>query len=550
MELLSVMMSEDVKNTKVTITSTKNCFCCDDDVDNNDSHVLLRCQCILHLQCLKRYIYYAIGDRLSMNHKGIKCPYGSECNAYSISNDTMYITIDDLFTIIDLNPNDNDDNNASNSNDKKLTRDIINDFSNWLCDEQSNKDAPKYTDSDYNDFIISTTKACPSCGYRSTHYHGHQCHHISPARPPNRGGCPNCHINYCYKCLSTEKDNIKRHGCGHENRCKCGYWSTFCKPLTSCMDITQYLAINDGGIPYDIRCGCIICSDCKAGVPCPECPGDCCVCKGYVKPSPKEITAVKGYVPIYATPIIKADKINNLISIIEYCRQGDRESLARIYDTFNVTTINRVDCHGRTALMVACDVGYYDCVSILLSCPDINVNMVDINGKTAMHWATTNGHIRCLQLLLSHPMINTNIISNSGETALSVACDKGRFECMKLIISHNSTDINAGAKTPIYGVVKNGDVKGLKLLLGCADIDVNKINSSETTVADDVKIIASTALTVAIYEGHITCLRLLLKHSTIDVNRVSFGVTPLELAKKCGNNEFVRILLAQKGIKR
>lgn len=199
--------------------------------------------------------------------------------------------------------------------------------------------------------------------------------------------------------------------------------------------------------------------------------------------------------------------------------------------------------------MVACDVGYYDCVSILLSCPDINVNMVDINGKTALHWAT-NGHIRCLQLLISHPMINTNIISNSGETALSVACDKGRFECMKLIISHNSTDINAGAKTPIYNVVKNGDVKGLKFLLGCTDIDVNKINSFETTFADDVKIIASTALTVAIYEGHTSCLRLLLKHSTIDVNRVSYGVTPLELAKKCGNNEFVRILLAQKGIKR
>ena len=30
-------------------------------------------------------------------------------------------------------------------------------------------------------YIIATTKPCPSCGFRATHYHGHACHHISPA---------------------------------------------------------------------------------------------------------------------------------------------------------------------------------------------------------------------------------------------------------------------------------------------------------------------------------------------------------------------------------
>ena len=42
--------------------------------------------------------------------------------------------------------------------------------------------------------------------------------------------------------------------------------------------------------PHDVRCGCPICPDCRKGVPCELCHGDCLVCRGLVPPGPTELT--------------------------------------------------------------------------------------------------------------------------------------------------------------------------------------------------------------------------------------------------------------------
>ena len=44
-------------------------------------------------------------------------------------------------------------------------------------------------------YIRATTKACPNpdCGFRSTHYHGHSCHHV-------REGCSNCKVHTTWFC--------------------------------------------------------------------------------------------------------------------------------------------------------------------------------------------------------------------------------------------------------------------------------------------------------------------------------------------------------------
>ena len=33
-------------------------------------------------------------------------------------------------------------------------------------------------------------------------------------------------------------------------------------------------------MPYDDRCGCVFCVECKPGKPCSTCPGNCVVCTG------------------------------------------------------------------------------------------------------------------------------------------------------------------------------------------------------------------------------------------------------------------------------
>lgn len=79
------------------------------------------------------------------------------------------------------------------------------------------------------DLINATTKGCPFCGTRITHYKNHGCHHIKPG-----SGCTICKGHFCYVCLQK--------------------WRT-CDCPNNCFD----------------DCGCPLCSDCKPGRRCDDC---------------------------------------------------------------------------------------------------------------------------------------------------------------------------------------------------------------------------------------------------------------------------------------
>lgn len=113
-----------------------------------------------------------------------------------------------------------------------------------------------------------TTKKCPSCDFPVSHWHGHACHHIAPL-PGN--GCPNCGTHWCYGCETTG-DNAGH--CGSVPEC-----SVFCRDD----DILEHID-SSSGWPVDDRCGCQMCPDCRHGVPCVLCRGDCVVCRGTVPP--------------------------------------------------------------------------------------------------------------------------------------------------------------------------------------------------------------------------------------------------------------------------
>ncbi len=53
-----------------------------------------------------------------------------------------------------------------------------------------------FAESDTGKFMLVTSKPCPKCGYRTTKYHGHGCHHIGYGI----GGCTNCKHHWCYVC--------------------------------------------------------------------------------------------------------------------------------------------------------------------------------------------------------------------------------------------------------------------------------------------------------------------------------------------------------------
>ena len=118
-----------------------------------------------------------------MSLNGISCPYGSECQSFKTldevgGDDTKiyYITTADLDTIVYYGMSHPKLQQYLDEHEcEALTHEEVSGLREWIEQQISTPDR-KFTDEDYDLFIISTTKACPSCGYRSTHYHGHQCH--------------------------------------------------------------------------------------------------------------------------------------------------------------------------------------------------------------------------------------------------------------------------------------------------------------------------------------------------------------------------------------
>ena len=123
-------------------------------------------------------------------------------------------------------------------------------------------------------FVEATSKPCPQCSFRITHYHGHACHHIKPGT-----GCPNCGTHFCYRCLQRGTSGSV-----------CG-----CRLFCVNEDIERHVALVP--FPHDTRCGCTFCSDCRPGAPCSQCNGGCVVCRGVVPPGPSSADEIDSWAP-------------------------------------------------------------------------------------------------------------------------------------------------------------------------------------------------------------------------------------------------------------
>ncbi|KAM9995151.1 hypothetical protein ACTFIY_001325 [Dictyostelium cf. discoideum] len=77
--------------------------------------------------------------------------------------------------------------------------------------------------------------------------------------------------------------------------------------------------------------------------------------------------------------------------------------------------INEVDEDGRTALIWACDRGYFEIAQLLIG-NGSNVNVQDGEGMTPLHYAVVCDQFEICKLLLSQPSIDKLIKDNSDST--------------------------------------------------------------------------------------------------------------------------------------
>lgn len=226
----------------------RECFC-SDAVGNDPEHdIRLACRCLIHRSCLISYIRSQLGDRAqlfaameSAGQIGIICPYAGagQCNAIGKE---MFISVKDMDQLVTSKVVDTVGADKAALPEETLLPRELERLRVWIEEEKGSKvaeskinpeqevakkkeaDKKKQAEMDLmtDVFIASTTKACPSCQFRVTHWHGHSCHHIQPS-----GGCPKCKVPFCYKCLQPGPVNSKKRGSA--NACLCGGWSNFCQ---------------------------------------------------------------------------------------------------------------------------------------------------------------------------------------------------------------------------------------------------------------------------------------------------------------------------------
>ena len=301
----------------------KVCCVCSDSVEVGLGHLRLGCRCLLHDDCFVHYVRSKSKfDWIKAG--GVRCPYslaGEEC-LHNGPGDYV-VTPDELHQLLILVQEAKAEPGFTQEEvdhiaDEPITFEEIEKFRGWLDEANTKNDSStsKPNKDDANSlFIEYTTKACPKCGLRSGHMHGHACHHVT-------GGCERCGVEYCYRCLSTETQNKEKRG--DRGKCECGYWHSFCVSDESIIDNLVFEPY-----PHDSRCGCTICPECRQGDPCPMCDGSCVVCRGYLEPAPTELSELPEWVK-------KNDK--NTVSAGSFFIEGATGSRAsRVNGVFDLT---------------------------------------------------------------------------------------------------------------------------------------------------------------------------------------------------------------------
>lgn len=361
--------------------------------------------------------------------------------------------------------------------------------------------APNSAKEEHAAFIAlrdATSKACPSCGYPQTHYHGHHCHHV-------REGCYRCGAHFCYSCLSSATENSTHRGAAH--LCKCGGWSNFC----NVDELVEHLVVSP--YPHDSRCGCPVCPECRPGKPCQGCDGTCVVCKDMIMPGPPGLT--NEWTAQSAVQRARYEEEARYRCLVSCCCNGDLDGIRGLLDD---------DSEGLSE--------------------QLRVDWVDATGVTLLHWASMSGHVDIISYLLdrySQTHTSTQVEEWAPEMAnTDAAADEllQGTDCDRLHAPPSfSADLRSGRAGMGIGTSLTAD------RTSTADED---LSPEVTCFIDRQDISGTTALHYACQEGHVQAALVLLdKGATVDMVDVDGNTALLRAATR--RHLSCVLLLVQRG---
>ena len=109
------------------------------------------------------------------------------------------------------------------------------------------------------------------------------------------------------------------------------------------------------------------------------------------------LVSSSGYLVVMENHLTEAVEQGDISKVIQLLREG-------------VDVNSQAGLNGETALIEAAVSGNVDILSILVSCPSLNVNQQDLSGHTALLAASCNGHAPFVSALLQHSSASINVL--------------------------------------------------------------------------------------------------------------------------------------------
>lgn len=184
---------------------------------------------------------------------------------------------------------------------------------------------------------------------------------------------------------------------------------------------------------------------------------------------------------------------------------------------------NEVDLNGQSALLFACQYGYYDIAKRLID-SRAQVNQKDNLGQTALMIACAYGHEKIVRLLLE-AKANVNETEMDGKTPLYFAYEYGQKHIIPLLIEKD-----AAVNTALITGIQLGNIKVVNQLIAL-NSTLNVLDTS-----------GFTFLHYACLHDQLEITKLLIQKGA-DIHRIAAdGTTPLYLACKYGHLEIFELL--------